>query len=73
MTIFLDLEDVPRDKYFVLLLNSGLVTVPKKLLTEDKTYTYWPPKSVKSAEITKLIRNDIRADKEDWDLCRIYL
>ncbi|XP_039313137.1 uncharacterized protein LOC120356760 isoform X3 [Solenopsis invicta] len=31
-----------NDKFYIVLLKDGLVTVPKQWLTNDKKYTYWP-------------------------------
>ncbi|XP_071578187.1 uncharacterized protein [Temnothorax nylanderi] len=61
-----------NDKFYIVLLKDGLVTVPKQWLTDDKKYTYWPS-DVNTTQRTNLIKScaEVNLEWEKYEIeCR---
>jgi hypothetical protein len=60
-----------KDKYYVMLLEDGLVTVPKQWLTDNKKYTFWPS-NVNQEQRINLIKSCAEVN-EGWDKYKIQI
>ncbi|XP_039312369.1 myb-like protein U isoform X2 [Solenopsis invicta] len=61
-----------NDKFYIVLLKDGLVTVPKQWLTNDKKYTYWPS-DINIAQRMNLIKScaEVNLEWEKYEIeCR---
>ncbi|XP_039309569.1 uncharacterized protein LOC120358671 isoform X2 [Solenopsis invicta] len=61
-----------NDKFYIVLLKDGLVTVPKQWLTNDKKYTYWPS-DINTAQRMNLIKScaEVNLEWEKYEIeCR---
>ncbi|XP_024889755.1 uncharacterized protein LOC112466100 isoform X2 [Temnothorax curvispinosus] len=61
-----------NDKFYIVLLKDGLVTVPKQWLIDDKKYTYWLS-DVNTAQRMNLIKScaEVNLEWEKYEIeCR---